>query len=326
MRHGHREHVRGLPVDRIALSRICALCGGLRAICTIAAAAQAPEILQERPTAYVAALGGAGIGAVGLLEARSINPALLAGAIPTNFSVGVFKTSVTDVSGVRGGIIGALRGLGHLSLDVRRRQIDDLVEDSVLAGDPNLKVFDWGVRLGYARQLMGGRLRLGASWEGLSSRVFGTTGTGWTLDVGAAAVMSSNVSIGITAARLGPKYAWRDALGVSTHSPQGRTMATGVRWSFRQKRAVGVQVAGDIIRALESDAEQGVRIGGEITLMRHVSLRGGYARLRDTYGSASGSSAAGIGLQLRKIRLDIGRDRLGSVVGERTLLDLTIER
>jgi hypothetical protein len=299
------------------------LCGGLCAVCAIAAPAQAPDILRERPTAHVAALGGAGVAAIGLLDARSVNPALLAIDVPTTFSVGAFKTTATDVTGIRAGVTGALRGIGYLSLDVRRRQIEDLVEDSVLAGDPDLKVFDWGIQFGYARELMGGRLQVGASWEGLSSRVFGTTGVGWTLDLGAAAVISSNTSIGITAARLGPKYAWRDALGGSSHSSQGRTITAGVRWSLWQKRRIGVLVAGDVVRALEPVGDQGVRLGGEITLLRHLSLRGGYAQMRD---AGNGVSSAGLGLTLRNIRIDIGRDRLGSVVGERTLLDFKIER
>lgn len=307
----------------MAVSQTFALCASLCMSDPRAAAAQTPDILRERPTAHVAALGGAGVGAVGILDARAINPSLLVSGIPTTLSVGAFKTTVTDVSGVRLGVTKNIHALGNVSVDIRRRQIDDLLEDSVLAADPNLKVSDWGFQLGYARGLMGGRIQVGASWEGLSSRVFGTTGSGWTVDFGAAAVITSNLSVGIAAARLGPRYAWRDAFGDGARSPQGRTITSGLRLALGQTRRVGVQVVGDVVRALESAGEQGVQVGGEITLLRRVSLRGGYANMR---GADDGISSAGLGLRLRNIRIDIARDRLGSIVGERTLLDFRIER
>jgi len=300
----------------------CTLC----ALFSVRAEAQVPDVLRERPTAYVAAFGGAGAGAIGLLDARWINPALLAADVPATFEVGLFKSTVTDITGARLGVSGRLRRFGRFSLDVRRRQIDDLLDDSTLAATPGLEVSDWGLQLGYARGLMGGRLHIGASWETLSSRVFGTTGGGWTADVGAAAEITSNVSIGITLAHLGPRYAWRDALGGDSYSPQGRTIVGGVRWSFGQARRVGVQVAGDVVRAVEAAAEEGMRIGGEVMLLRHVALRGGYARMQDANDSARGMASAGLGLRIRNVRIDIARDRLGSVVGERTLVDFSIHR
>lgn len=322
----NRAHRRGPQGCGSFISRAAALCGILSTSGVFQAAAQTPDILRERPTARVAALGGAGIAAIGLLDARSINPALLASDVSASFSLGFFKTSATDVTGARVGVTGGFRRLGNVSLDMRRRQIENLLEDPVLAEDPNLKVSDWGIQLGYARKWLGGRFQLGAIWETLSSRVFGTTGNGWTVDVGAAAAVTSEVSVGITVARLGPKYEWRDALGGGMQSPQGRTFTSGLRWSIGRERRLGLQVAGDVVRALEQTGEQGLRVGGEVSLLQRIFLRAGYAEMREAGETRHRNSAAGLGLRLRNIRIDIARDRLGSVVGERTLVDFTVRR
>lgn len=305
-------------------ARSLALGGALCVGVVGAAAGQTPDILRERPVASVAALGGAAVAAVGLFDARSINPSLLAGNVNVSFSGGFYREEATDVSGARGGLTGSFGHVGIFSVDVRRRQVENLLEDSVLAGDPNLEVSDWGIRVGYARGFAGNRLRVGATWEGLSSRVFGTTGGGWTLDIGAAAVLTSRASVGIAVARLGPEYKWRDALGGTMYSPQGRTITGGVRWSAGTGRRVSMQLGGDVVRALETAAEPGVRFGAEVTLLQRVSLRGGHARMGGRGGTRT--SAAGLGIKLGNARIDVARDRLGSVVGERTLLDFSLER
>jgi hypothetical protein len=305
----------------VAVAGACALLAG-------PVAAQTSGATQTDHSARVAALGGAGTADVITADARSLNPALLAAAPELWVGAGYAQAAVIDVVGFRAGVAGRPVGrLGALSLDVRYREVRDLIDDPELADEPGLRVADWGARVGYATAFFDGRVMLGASAEQMRSVVFGTKGRGWDVNLGAAVRLAEPVSLGVALVHLGPSYRWTGLAGEQRRTPLGRAAIAGIRAAPIRHRYVALSLVVDGQLAADRRAgDRAVRAGGELRLARVLALRGGYEWVRTGAGARERRPAAGLGLALPRFRLDIARDRIGAEVGERTLLELTFSR
>jgi hypothetical protein len=291
-------------------------------------AGQTSGATQADHSARVAALGGAGAADVTTADGRSLNPALLAASPELWVGVGYVQAAVIDIVGFRAGVAGRpLRRLGALSVDARYREVRDLIDDPELADEPGLRVADWGVRVGYASAFLDGRLMVGATAEQLRSVVLGTEGRGWDINFGAAVRLAEPVSLGLAVVHLGPPYRWTGLAGEQRSTPLGRAAIGGIRAApIRHKYLALSLVVDGQVAADRRTGERAVRAGGELRLARVLALRAGYEWVRIGAGSSERAPAAGLGLSLPKLRLDIARDRIGAEVGERTLLELTFSR
>jgi hypothetical protein len=286
--------------------------------------AQAPAVIEEYSTAHNAALGGAGIAVQSQADGRFLNPALLAGVAPLAFSTGVYRVAVIDVVEVRAGVIASFAKWGDVSIDIRSHRVEKLLEDSTLAADPAFRVEDFGVRVGYALHHRGRCCLVGIAAERVSSMVFGTTGAGWNIAVGAALSMSRRLSLGFAAVRLGPDYRWVDGLGERTRSSLGRAAVMGLSLDQPLGRWMHGTARLDVETPLQQGAPSAVRTGVSLTLASLLGLHAGMERTR-VHGSQQESTfGGGASLVFGGATVDVARDHIGAAVGERTLLGLTL--
>lgn len=283
--------------------------------------AQSPDVLASVTPARLAAMGMTGVAGLDV-SGRAVNPALLVAAERLSGDVGLARTPNTDLSTLSAGVAFRLGEVASVALDARQRRVEHLVDDPDLQRDPGLTVQDMAARLTAARRFAHGRLAVGAAAEYASSRVFATTGSGWNADVGATFRVVRRLTVAATASRVGRQYRWRSMDGAEWQSALGRTLAVGTSVVVLDARALRVVANADEYLPLEPSGSRGLRVGGEMLLRRLIALRAGYSPavgIRDAPGTS-----AGFGLAARRLKVDVARDHLGSALGERTLIGLTI--
>ena len=275
-------------------------------------------------TARLSAMGGAGVAALDEVDARAINPALLAFAGRLAASVGLFRVAVVDIVGAGAGLAVPVGVMGAVGLDAGYRQLEDLIEDPELAAEPGLGVSDWSVRLAYAKGFLSDRLSLGAAVRHSSSTVLGTEGDGWDASVGAAARLSRTLAAGAAVTGLGPSYRWSTAAGERNRTPLGRALLAGARWTPAEHRHPAVTLLADVQLPLEEAADRALRAGAEVRVARVLALRAGYEAFRAAGTPWTRAPGAGIGIHFQRLRIDLARDRIGEPVGERTVVGVAI--
>lgn len=287
--------------------------------------AQVPDVALPQHSARLSALAGAGAGLTADADGRSLNPASLASDDRLLLSAGYSRAAVSDVVGVRIGAAASLGRWGSVALDARQRRVEKLIDDPDLAAEPGFRVSDLAIRLSYARRFARGRLSVGVAGEWLSSAVFATEGEGWDLHVGTTFQFSRDMTLGVAAARLGPAYRWTASGRGQQRSPLGRAVITGLRWRPLDRAAANIALVADGEFGLEGAADDAYRAGAELSVRQVLVLRGGYEAVA-TGNDWRRAPSAGLGLMLHSIRIDLARDRIGSEVGERTLVEVTLSR
>jgi hypothetical protein len=287
--------------------------------------AQSPDVARIPPDARTASMGGATAALAGNDEGRSVNPALMASARGLSVVAGYANAEMTDVAETRlGATIGRSR-FGTLAIDVRHREVNDLIDDPQLASEPGLTVSDWAVRSTYALNI-GKRLGLGVSAERMNSVIFGTRGAGWTYAAGAVLPLTRRFSVGTSVVRLGSPYQWTDVQGTKSSSPLGRAVVAGIALQPAESSWMSAAIVADVERGLESNSPRNVWCAGaEIRIAKALSLRGGFSRAREG-GITSSYPSGGLGLAIGVVDVGLARDRIGAEVGQRTIVEARIRR
>ena len=288
------------------------------------ALSQAPAIVQEFATARVAARGGTGIANDGEPDSRFVNPSLLADSAILSVVVGTFRMAVSDVDETRAGVTGRFGKWGDVAIDARQRRVNKLFDDPTLAADPSLQVTEGSFRFTYARRI-GNRIRLGAASEYFSSSIFGTTGGGRTTDVGMNIMLTTRLEMGVVGRHLDGAYVWHDESGAQWASSLGRNAGVGLAWRpLATRRTIGVTIRVDRDIALEQAASESWRGGVTIKMLRFLFLQAG-SRMQHR-PTKEVAASAGMSVRVRGMTVDIARDHLGALVGERTLIAATLSR
>lgn len=288
--------------------------------------AQIPDIAELAHSARLSALGGAGAGAMSREDGRSLNPALLAGGASFSAGAGLSDVETVDVRLLRAGLSWRFKTSAALALDVRQRRVEDLIDDPELASDPGLQVRDWAVRLTLASSALNDRLLLGLAAEAMRSTVFGTTGSGWSMNVGAAYSLARSLSLGASLIRMGPSYRWTTLLGDESRTNLGRSLIVGMSFRPLDRSWGTVRVIADYRAGLERAAGHSQHVGAEIGLADRVAFRTGVQQESATGTSTPRSLSAGVGVRLGRFYIDIAQDRIGRVMGQRTFIELSLRR
>ena len=289
-------------------------------------AAQVPDIAELTHSARLSALGGAGAGMFDNEAGRSLNPALLAWGATLTAAAGLSNVESVDVRLLRAGSSWRFSRSSAVALDVRQRRVENLIDDPELASDPSLQVRDWAIRLTVARSAMRKRLVVGLSGEAMQSTVFGTKGTGWSMNAGAAFSAAPWLSMGAALLRMGPGYRWTTALGEESQSDLGRSLVFGVMTRPFHRSWGTLRVLADYRTGLEGVAGRSQHLGAEISLADRVAFRAGMQQERATGTATPRSLSAGIGVRLGSFHLDLAQDRIGRVMGQRTFVELSMRR
>jgi hypothetical protein len=271
-------------------------------------------------------LGGAGVGAISREDGRSLNPGLLAGGAAFSVGAGLSDIETVDVRMLRAGLSWRFSNSTAFALDVRQRRVEDLIDDPELASDPGLQVRDWAVRLTLARSALNERLLLGLGAEAMRSTVFGTTGNGWSMNVGAAYSLARSLSLGASVIRLGPSYRWTTLLGDDSRTDLGRSLIVGMAFRPLHRPWGTVRLMADYRAGLERAAGHSRHVGAEIALADRIAFRAGMQRESATGTSTPRSLSAGVGVRLGQFYIDIAQDRIGRVMGQRTFIELSLRR
>ena len=296
------------------------------ALAPAALAAQVPDIAEFAHSARLSALGGAGAGMFDYEAARSLNPALLAWGAILTAAAGLSNVETVDVRLLRAGSSWRFSRSTALALDLRQRRVENLIDDPELASDPSLQVHDWAVRLTLARSEMSKRLVVGVSGEAMQSTVFGTKGTGWSMNAGAALSATPWLAMGAAFLRMGPGYRWTTALGDESHSAIGRSLVFGIMSRPFHRTWGTLRIVADYRAGLERAAGRSQHLGAEITLADRIAFRAGVQHERAPGLETPRSLSAGIGLRLGRFYLDLAQDRIGRVMGQRTFIELSMRR
>lgn len=288
--------------------------------------AQVPDIAELTHSARLSALGGAGAGMLDNEAGRSLNPALLAWGATLTAAAGLSNVETVDVRLLRAGSSWRFNRSTAIALDVRQRRVENLIDDPELASDPSLQVRDWAVRVTLARSGLRKRLVVGVSGEAMQSTVFGTKGTGWSMNAGAAYTAAPWLSMGTALLRMGPGYRWTTALGEESHSDIGRSLVFGVMARPFHRPWGALRVLADYRAGLERAAGNSQHLGAEIMLADRVAFRAGVQQENATGSETPRSLSAGIGVRLGSFHLDLAQDRIGRVMGQRTFIELSMRR
>lgn len=284
--------------------------------------AQAVDFADVPPGAREAALGRATVALIGHGDGRGANPALLAQSGRATAVAGYASSEVTDVADSRLGASLEYARFGAFAIDVRYREVRNLIDDPELASDPGLTVSDWAVRTTYAL-LVGKRVAAGVSVERLASTIFGTKGSGVSFSVGAVAPITKRLAIGASAAQLGKPYRWRDVQGSETRSPLGQALVAGLSLEAFTSEWLSATVVGDLERGLGRRSAVSIsRAGAEVQIAKVLFLRAGINRRHGANPTVRPSG--GVGLRVGKIEIDLAKDNIGAEIGERTLIDVRV--
>jgi hypothetical protein len=160
----------------------------------------------------------------------------------------------------------------------------------------------------------------------MRSTVFGTTGSGWSMNVGAAYSVARSLSVGASLIRVGPSYRWTTLLGDESRTNLGRSLVVGLSFRPLHRTWGTVRVLADYRAGLERAAGRSQHIGAEIGLADRVAFRAGMQHESATGTSTPRSLSAGVGVRLGQFHIDIAQDRIGRVMGQRTFIELSLRR
>lgn len=314
---------RGRSVFRFIISCLVAHC----TVMARSVAAQTSPPPGFALPARLAAIGGSGAALFDDPTARFANPALLAEIRQFLIGAGQSRAEGTDVTAVSLEAAVA-RPIGSFAIDVRQQRVRGLLDDPALANDPGLQIVQWNVGLTYARGFARNRILAGVSAARLTSRVFGTTGQGWTFGAGGAGKIGGRVALGASVLNVGPSFHWRTEDGITESAAGSPTALGALSFQSLPDGLFRLVFTGDEEVDLRRHRLAALRAGVIAGIGTFISVRSGYevAKRGTLYTENQTSAAAGMSVRFGSVRVDITRDHIGHQLGQRTLVEVEIER
>jgi opacity protein-like surface antigen len=286
------------------------------------------QFLKIEPSSRSAAMGTAGAALYGEASSAFFNPASL-GRISGNDAQFTFNKWIADITYNYAGAVLKVEGVGNFSLQftsLNSGEIDVRTVDQPLGTGEKYSVTDFAIGLGYGFMLTD-RVSAGVVVNYINETIWHSSLNGFALNFGIQyQIVENGPTIGASVSNFGPyssyngrdlylnydantkKYGDNDMLPAEyrTDSYSWPTIfRVGFAYPINFDESTGLLIAADAIHP--NDNKESINVGGELKLLDHFSLRGGYRNflLKESVGGFTLGAGVNVDfLNSFKVRFD----------------------